>query len=1072
MALALATLGALAVGLCWQLERAPSFEGLLRTAVLETRPAGGRLSWDLRYIPYPGASHGDPSRVFDSRPQLHRAMVALAVSVEKRGSARELHALGIGYLLRGNVTRAVATLRRVAALAPHDAGPVNDLALAYLSLAHDADDPGALLDALEAVDRAVAIAPRSAPALFNRALILQDLGLSSLAQSAWREFLSIDPSSPWAQEAQRLLVAAAGPATRETWERSQARLDRAAEAGDEIAVARIVAQFPTRARIYVEEELLAAWGAAGRASASAEAVRRLRISRHIAEALGERGERLPEDAVAAVERAAGRPELLARLAEGHLAYRRGRRLYSETRYQEAWLEFACARWILARAGSPAAALAELHLAILQYQRYELETAHKALDQILGEAKMDGYPGLRGRVLWTRALAELASGRPAVSFATYREALASFESGGYDEEAGAVHALIAENLRYLGESDAVWDHLWRASGAARASGDARRLQVALTESANAAVEARRPAMARHFRDEVVHIATQAGDPLALAYALLLRSSTRRQLVDEQGAAEDLAAAKEFLPRIPDPLQKERLQTDLLLGEAAGPEPQNPALAVDQLSEALHFYAGQGARFPLGRIYLARARAHMALGDQAAAEADLAGGIEEYERQRRLIPEEQFQISFFDRSRVLFEEMMRLEVHRGRGESAFDYAERQRARTLLDHLGKLLSRQQRERLLAGSELPRTSREIRRALPSRVAVVEYALLEDRVLCWVLRRDRLGISALRIRRSEVEKAVARWRTAVAEPSAGERGVAASAALYDLLLRPLQPYLEPGDTVVLVPDGAIHAVSFAALFDKHRGRYFVQDHALLYAPSASFYLRAVQRDRALGPLGPVTALAVGNPAAQDLPGRSLPDLPYAEREADALSARFPGSESLVGRQATREAVLAGAVRHPLLHFAGHAVLNREFPFLSYLLLAPGSAGDTGELYAHELYRLDLAPTRLVVLAACNSAQGEHSAEGVLSLARAFLAAGVPTVVASLWNVGDRDSVRLFDAFYLRLNQGRSPVDALRDAQLALLADSSQPEGEQGFTWAAFEVVGSGILTSQLHGRDDDGNDN
>jgi CHAT domain-containing protein len=1069
MALALATLGAVAVRLCWQSEHARSFEELLREAVVETRPACGRLSWDLRYTPCSGASRGDP-RLFDSRPQLRRAMAALAARAEGRGSARELHALGIGYLLRGNATDAVATLRRAAALAPHDAGPVNDLALASLALAHEADAPGALLDALEAADRAVALAPRSAPALFNRALILQDLGLYSLAQPAWREYLGVDPSSLWAREAQRFLTAAAGPVARETWERGQARLERAAEAGDEVTVARIVARFPTRARIYVEEELLAAWGEADRAGASADAGRRLRMARYIAEALGKRGEHLPEDAVAVVARAAGHPELLARLAEGHLAYRRGRRLYSENRYLEAWPEFARARRALARAGSPVAALAELHLAILQYQRYELEMAHEALDQILGEAKTDGYPGLQGRVLWTRALAELASGRPAASFATYREALASFASGGYDEEVGAVHALIAENLRYLGESDAVWDHLWRASGAARASGDARRLQVALTESANAAVEAGRPAMARYFRDEVVHVAAQAGEPLALAYALLLRGNTRRQLADEPGAAEDFAAARRLLPRIPDPRQQERLQTDLLLGEAARPEPGDSSLTVDQLSEALHFYAGQGARFPLGRIYLARARAYLALGDQAAAKADLASGIEEYERQRRRIPEEQFQISFFDRSRALFEEMMRLEVDRGHGESAFDYAERQRARALLDRLGSLLGRRQRERLLAGSELPRTSREIRRALPPRLAVVEYALLEDRLLCWVLRRSRLDVSSLRIQRSEVERAVARWRAALAEPIAGERGVAASATLYELLLRPLEPYLAPGDTVVLVPDGAIHEVSFAALFDAHRGRYFVQDHALLYAPSASFHLRAIERDRALGPLGPVTALAVGNPAAQDRPGRSLPDLPYAEREADALVARFPGSESLVGRQATREAVLAGTVRHPLLHFAGHAVLNREFPFLSYLLLAPGSAGDTGEIYAHELYRLDLAPTRLAVLAACSSAQGEHSAEGVLSLARAFLAAGVPTVVASLWDVGDRDSVRLFDTFYLRLGQGRSPVDALRDAQLALLADSAQPRGEQDFTWAAFEVVGSGMLTSQPKGRDDDGN--
>jgi CHAT domain-containing protein len=1060
VALALVILGALAIGLCWPFERAPSVEWLLQTTVLDPRPVAGRLSWEQLYAPYPEASCSAPSSFFDSRSQLCRALVRIAIRAERRGSARNRHTLGISHLLCGNVGSATAVLRRAAALAPHDVEILNDFAVAQLSMAQGEGHPDALLDALEAADQALTIGPGAPAARFNRALILQELGLSSLAQSAWRDYLGIDSSSLWAQEARRHLVSITNLTARETWEKAHGRLDAAVEAGDAITISHIVEQFPTEARIHIEDELLGVWAEAHRAGANSEADRRLRAARRLAEALLEGGEHLPMDAIAVIEKAANRSDVLAHLAEGYLSYRRGRKLYTEARYQEAWPEFERAQQALAHAGSPAALLAELHLAILQYQRYEFQQVHQALDQILEGPGIGSYPGLRGRVLWTRALAELASGQPAASFATYQEALASFETGGYKEEVGAVQALLAENLRYLGERDRVWDHLRRACTAARASGDARRLQVALTESANAAIEAGRPAMAHYFRDEAVRIATQAGEPTALAYALLLRSRTSRQVADENGAAEDLAKAGSLLALIPDPRQQERLQADLLIDASTGPELKNPALAVDQLSKALHFYAGSGARFPLGRIYLARARAYIALGDRDAAETDFASGIEEYERQRRRIPEEHFQISFFDRSRALFEAMMQLELDRGRSASAFDYAERQRARALLDHLGDLLNHQQRERLLASVEMPRTSQEICRNMPPRVAVVEYALLEDRLLSWVLRRDRLKVSQQRIRRSEVERSVALLREALLRPAVGGRGPAASALLYDLLLRPLQPYLEPGDTVVLVADGALHAVPFAALFDVHSRHYFVQDHALVYAPSASFYLRAIARDHRQGPLGAATALAVGNPVAPDRTERNLPDLPYAEREARALAAQFPGSELLVGRQATRKAVLAGAARHPLLHFAGHALVNREFPFLSYLLLAPGSTADSGELYAHEIHYLRLEQTRLVVLAACSSARGEHTGEGVLSLARAFLAAGVPTVVASLWDVGDRDSVPLFDSFYLRLRQGRSPADALRDAQLALLADASRQGAEQDFTWAAFEVVGSGMFNS------------
>jgi len=95
------------------------------------------------------------------------------------------------------------------------------------------------------------------------------------------------------------------------------------------------------------------------------------------------------------------------------------------------------------------------------------------------------------------------------------------------------------------------------------------------------------------------------------------------------------------------------------------------------------------------------------------------------------------------------------------------------------------------------------------------------------------------------------------------------------------------------------------------------------------------------------------------------------------------------------------------------------------------------------------------VLAACETGnQYVPGSEGVTSLARAFLAAGVPTVVASLWSVDDRTTADLLDAFHRRLWDGEDPVDALREAQLGMLR-GTDAAGRSPRAWAAFEVIGA-----------------
>ena len=138
-----------------------------------------------------------------------------------------------------------------------------------------------------------------------------------------------------------------------------------------------------------------------------------------------------------------------------------------------------------------------------------------------------------------------------------------------------------------------------------------------------------------------------------------------------------------------------------------------------------------------------------------------------------------------------------------------------------------------------------------------------------------------------------------------------------------------------------------------------------------------------------------------------------------------------------------------LLHFATHGELNEADPLASGLLLVPGGADD-GRLEVREIFGLDLH-AQLVVLSACETGLGQLSTgDELIGLQRAFLYAGTPAVVTTLWKVDDRASFVLMREFYdglAKADTGR----ALQAAQRAAMKEFPHP-----FAWAAFGLTGVG----------------
>jgi CHAT domain-containing protein len=188
-----------------------------------------------------------------------------------------------------------------------------------------------------------------------------------------------------------------------------------------------------------------------------------------------------------------------------------------------------------------------------------------------------------------------------------------------------------------------------------------------------------------------------------------------------------------------------------------------------------------------------------------------------------------------------------------------------------------------------------------------------------------------------------------------------------------------------------------------------------------------------------------------------LPALPGAEAEAQDVARLYADSEVLTGPGATKRAFLDGLGRSQVVHFAGHAA-GGATPGTARLLLAPDSSTQTsGELYPQEVDR-PLVRTRVVVLAACRTAAGAPSLlEGSFGLARPFLAAGVPNVVASQWNLDDVVSRRFFVAFHERLLREGEPTRALQRTQVSFLSDPD-PVLAHPASWAGLVSLGGVAL--------------
>ncbi len=676
----------------------------------------------------------------------------------------------------------------------------------------------------------------------------------------------------------------------------------------------------------------------------------------------------------------------------------------------------------------------------------------------------------------RAFADQGDARRAL--ALFRQALALSRAIGDPRGATTARKLLGELQLSEHEPAAARSDLERALASAREMGHRREEAEVLDLLSRAALDLGEPARARELAVTARYLHLVVRDPLGEIAALTALARAERRLGRTAAAAKHLAAALDRLEslhgRLGDPEQRA-----LFLATERGVF----ELDVDFLMERHREAPAKGYdEEALAVSERARSQSLLALLERAGASL---GPVADPELRQRLRDAERRSAAKTRRQlQVLGEE------HTPREAEAAEQ-ELYQALTDLDNVRAEI-RRRNPRFRERSQPPSLhAAAIRGLLDPRSVLLEYFLGEERgVLWWVTPTSvtsyelppRKAIEDL-ARRLHGELGAVQGRTRQTQEDLDSLG--------RLLLGPVADRLRD-QRLVIVPDGALALVPFAALTLPQGREPVLTRHEVVYLPSAS--VLAAQRAEAGArqvPRGTTPAKTVSifadpiferddpriekaapGPRLEGSPGPVvarqgeavalvLPDLdrlPFTRREAEAIAGVVPADRrlTLLDGDARRTPVVDGELSgYRILHFATHGVINDRIPELSGLMLsqfdAQGRALD-GFVGLRDISDLDLR-AGLVVLSGCRTALGkEVRGEGLIGLTRAFMVAGASRVVASLWQVRDQATAELMKRFYRgMLAEHLSPAAALRAAQLSLRRER---RFRDPFFWAAFTLQG------------------
>ncbi len=1022
----------------WPRFSKPPLERFRRAALaLSARPTDGRLSG------WPHLKAKAVTRSAADSPSPPALLRLRGIAGDTLLTSHDPHARAVAHLVAGDTTAAIEEFRRASAQS-NDADFWNDYAVACLTRSDELDDPTLAIDAVAACDHALTINATHAAAHFNRGLALNRLGLLTSAADEWKRAAAEDPGSEWAAEALQR-AHDVPPNTLEAWTHALPHIGEL----DPKQLDALVRAYPQQARAYGETICMSEWADAVLARDVTHADRQLTLARRIGGTLYSfSGETLLHDAVIAADNSTRNGTAMT-LATAYTIYRSGRIAHSKQDGVKAEGELRQAEQIFVQERSSMALVARYYTASVLYAQTRTEESEAVLNELVAQPlEGRGYMALAAQIGWERGLCALARGSVSDAVDVFTRSRALFERIGEMQFAASMSSLIAAAYDFTSAYSNAWRARRDAFRALSTIGDTSRFAVALTSSATIAARDGNIARALPLYEMAAEAAERSGNEQLISIAYARRSALFSDIGDRAAAMRDLQSARKWLDAVRGPAPQ--TQADIAFAEGKASMRGNPAGAVAQFARASAFYEQASYRVEIPRIQLESARAEVALGHVAAARKHLAIGIDILEVERRRANVDQ-RATLFAGANELFQMAIDLALVDGDEAGAFNLAEQQRARSILDEFSKGPISEDK------FASPLTTYEIRGSLAKDSAIIEYAVLPNRLVAFIVRADRLRVVTFAVTADSIVQAGKRLADAVEHD---EDLVSPGTAAYVALLQPLWPEISDARRLVFVATGDLAALPFAALYDPISERFLIERTSILEAPSATLAISAAQRAK---PLSQERVLAIG---ASRFDSESFPNaqlLPNVEEEAKRVAGEYKNATVITGDQATRARILGEIRDYTVIDIGGHAVVPSTGDRDAGLLFAP-ALQHSSVLRASDIARLRLPLVRLVVLAACRSAAAGGHSERNENLAISFIAAGATTVVATTSNLDDAAALRIIPSFHRLIASGRAPEEALREVLASQIRDASG-RVRMSSAWACVHVIGGTadlISTNQL----------
>lgn len=1031
------------------------------------RPLESRIS-GFKYAPAAAQTRGDQDALDTVSHDL--AAELLMGAVTKHPDAESHHALGQFYLADREFDKAITQFEEALKTEPNNAQLHSDLGAALLEKGKAAQalgpDRGAqeLSQSLEHLNRALDLADSLLEARFNLGLAREALGLSGQAEDAWKKYLEKDPQGPWAGEARRRLE-------------QLVERQRRSEQGPQDVIEVILNAYQQRdgekawallasSREKTTSQLLAAH-LAGISDRSANA------DRTPIEALAYSGELDIRKAgdhyafdLAAFYKSASQRQLASATAARDLL-RQAQKSYQQAALDETFRLYTQAQQALSAVGDKCEEqLAICGIALTLMEMARTEQSATLFGALARDCEGKGYRWLRARALFYQSAIEFARNEYSKAIASAK--LARAEAGTVNDQScfvSAVDALV-EYYRVLANRNECFSEISLSlPGIERSSLGSIALGrhygiIALALNTfglhNAATDCQQEAL------RFALMIPEDFASLSVAYAHLGLMYGKLRKLEDAFKTLDMAYA----------------QAEAHAGERAGQEKMAYAAlqignlrrdtgdyvnALSSYDRSIELYASLHYPTFLYQAYKGRLVCFVAQNDVEATRRQFTDVMALMDKHRTNIFEEENRNNFFDVEQSVYDLGIDFEYSRmGKARKAFEYAESSRGRSLLDSTGRAATAEKKSKAPLPVAQPFTIEQIQARLPAAARLLQYAVLEDTVVIWILSRSGFDSTVVNCSQTSLTEMVSNYLSALKSSTVEDETAASEFGreLYAKLIAPVEPYLGGSKSLYIVPDKVLNRLPWDALISNDR--FLVEDYMVTVSPSATLFAVCTDLADQKGGSREERILSVGNPSFDQHEFPRLGGLSDAAREATDVAEMYPSMSRarLIGREAREQTVRDELLKADVAHFAMHCVIDERSPAHSCLVLAK-ELGDSpplgadGVLQAQEICEMSLPRTRLVVLSACQTGvERYYRGEGMMGMARAFFVARVPVVVASLWRVDSRATAELMVRFHrYRKDEGRPVSEALSLAKQALLHTGDQRYGRPYF-WAAFQTIG------------------